>query len=340
MTIIQAWTAQGPKEKLILKEFDLGNLGPEEVEIAVTYCGICHSDLSILNNEWGISIYPCVPGHEIVGTIVALGDQTKGLKIGQTVGVGWNASCCLHCQQCLSGNQRLCARIQPTIVGHFGGFASRVRAQWPWVFPLPEGLDARAAGPLMCGGITVFNPFVTYDIKPTDRVGVVGIGGLGHLAIKFAKAWGCEVTAFTHSESKYEEAKQLGADEVISSVNKEAIKALNQRFDLLIVTVNVSLDWPAFIATVAPKGRMHFVGSVKDEVPISVRRDLISAQRSISGSPTGSPVMTAIMLEFAHRHRILPQIEEFPMHQVNEALSYVAAGKPRYRVVLRSDFDE
>lgn len=151
--MIRAWAATGPKQPLERYEYDPGALGPEEVEIAVETCGICHSDLSIINNEWGISTYPVVPGHEVTGRVVALGAQTKGLTVGQAVGVGWGAASCMHCHQCLSGDQNLCAENVPTIVGHHGGFADRLRVQWPWAVPLPDGLDMANAGPLLCGAL-------------------------------------------------------------------------------------------------------------------------------------------------------------------------------------------
>jgi uncharacterized zinc-type alcohol dehydrogenase-like protein len=186
--MIQAWAAKGPKQKLEPFSYDPGPLQPDEVEIAVEYCGICHSDLSMIDNEWGFSSYPLVPGHEVIGRIVALGTGARGLTIGQRVGVGWACGSCMHCDQCLSGNQNLCPEGAGTIVHHQGGFADRVRAQWPWAIPIPDGVDAKEAGPLLCGGVTVFTPFVVYGLKPTDRVGVVGIGGLGHMALKFAAA--------------------------------------------------------------------------------------------------------------------------------------------------------
>jgi len=206
MASFHSWAAHGPKQKLVPYEFDPGPIGVEEVEVAVEHCGLCHSDLSLLNNDWGRSQYPLVPGHEVIGRVVAVGEQAKGVKIGDHVGIGWTAGSCMHCALCLSGNQHLCRSAQRTIIGHAGGFADRVRAHWAWTIPLPSTLDATTAGPLLCGGITVFNPFVLHSVSPTARVGVVGIGGLGHLALKFANAWGCEVTAFTSSESKYDEA--------------------------------------------------------------------------------------------------------------------------------------
>ncbi|MEY4765113.1 MAG: hypothetical protein RI907_1786, partial [Pseudomonadota bacterium] len=215
---VRAWAAQEAAKPLVRFDYTPGPLGAEEVEIQVEHSGLCHSDVSMIDNEWGFSAYPIVGGHEVVGTVVALGSQAKGLKLGQKVGVGWMASSCMACQPCLGGEPHLCRSGVPTIVGHHGGFAERLRAHWLWACPIPEGLNPAKAGPLLCGGITVFSPFLIHDIKPTARVGVVGIGGLGHLALKFARAWGCEVTAFTSSDSKRDEAMALGAHRVVSSV--------------------------------------------------------------------------------------------------------------------------
>ena len=339
MSKIRGWASHRAQQALVPFTYEVGELGPEEVEIAVEYSGLCHSDLSVLNNDWGLSVYPFIPGHEVIGRVVALGEATKGLTVGQRVGLGWTAASCLHCHECLSGNQHLCSEAQPTIIGHYGGFAGRVRAQWDWAIPLPEELDASTAGPLLCGGVTVFAPFFTYDIKPTQRIGVVGIGGLGHLALKFAAAWGCEVTAFTSSEAKYAEAKAFGAHHVVSSRNSDAIRALAGSLDLLIVTVDVPLDWSALIDTLAPQGRLHIVGGVLEPIPVAAF-SLITGQRSISGSPTGSPLVIAEMLKFAARHKIAPQVEHFKMSQVNEAFARLKSGKARYRIVLEADFEK
>lgn len=336
MSKITAWVASAPKSKFTKQEIDLGLLGDEEVEVAVEHCGICHSDLSVLNNEWGSSKYPAVLGHEIVGHVVAVGPSVKGIQLGQKVGIGWTASCCMHCRQCLSGNQNFCPESVPTIIGHSGGFASRVRAHWAWTIRIPEKLPLSDTGPLLCGGITVFNPLVTYA-KPTDRVGIVGIGGLGHLAVKFASAMGCEVTAFTSSESKFKEAREFGAQNVVSSRDSSAIQKLASAFDLLLITVNVTLDWSALISALAPKGRIHFVGAVTEDIPVQAF-PLIMAQKSISGSPIGAPVSIASMLDFAALHQIVPKTEHFSMSQINKAFEHLEAGKARYRIVLDSDF--
>ena len=332
----RAWVAKAANQPLTLEAIDLGPLGVEDVEIAVEHCGLCHSDLSVLTNEWGISRYPAILGHEVVGRITALGPQAKGLNMGQRVGVGWNSCSCMHCHQCMSGRHHLCPQAQLTIVGHRGGFATCIRSHWAWAIPLPEALNPADAGPLMCGGTTVFSPLAAYA-KPTDRVGIIGIGGLGHLAVKFAAAYGCHVTAFTSSESKFEEAKGFGANQVLSSRDTTAIKQLAGSFDLLISTVNVKLDWDAIIGTIAPNGRLHVVGAVLEPIPVSAF-SLILRQRSVSGSPAGSPISIDRMLNFAARHGVAPQTEHFPMSQINHAFSRLASGKARYRIVLDADF--
>lgn len=331
--MVQAWAATAPGQKLERFEYDAGPIGPEEVEVEVETCGICHSDLSVLNNEWGISTFPVVPGHEVIGRVVAAGPQAKGATIGQRVGIGWSAESCMHCPQCLSGDGNLCAENVATIVGHYGGFADRVRAQWQWVIPLPDHLDPRDAGPLLCGGTTVFAPFHAFDISPIERVGIVGIGGLGHLGLQFAKAWGCEVTAFTSTDAKADEARGFGAHNVVNSRDRDALKALAGTLDLVMVTVNVPLDWPAIVGMLAPHGRMHMVGAVLKPIPV-MAMDLIMGQRSISGSPTAGPAVMAKMLEFSARHGISPMTEHFPMDQVNDALEHLKEGKARYRIVL------
>jgi uncharacterized zinc-type alcohol dehydrogenase-like protein len=336
MATIRAWAAGAAGQKLERFDYDPGPLADDEVEIAVEYCGVCHSDLSMIDNAWRFSKYPLVPGHEVVGRVVAVGAQAKGLKVGQRVGVGWTARSCLHCAPCVGGDQHLCADQTATIT-HRGGFAERVRTQWLWAIPLPEGLRPEVVGPLFCGGITVFSPLLEYGISPTSRVGVVGIGGLGHMAVKFARAWGAEVTAFTSTAAKRDEALSFGAHHIVASNDPQALAALAGSLDLVIVTVNVPLDWPAILATLAPRGRLHFVGAVLEPIPVPAFA-LIGGQKSISGSPIGSPASIATMLDFAARHGIEPQVEHFPMSRVNEALDHLRAGKARYRIVLDSDW--
>ncbi len=332
MSLIQAYAALAPGRPLEPLTFDPGPLRPEQVEIQVESCGICHSDLSMLDNAWGISAYPLVPGHEIIGTVVAAGPQVKRVRVGDRVGLGWFAGSCLACPSCLDGQQHLCAQGEQTIVGRWGGFADRVRCDWLWAIPLPDTLDAASAGPLFCGGITVFSPIARY-VKPTDRVGVVGIGGLGHLAVQFLAKWGCEVYALTSSTAKRSEAQQLGAQHTVDSRDPADLARLTGKLDFLLVTANVPLPWEVLLATLAPQGRMHVVGAVLEPIPVPAFA-LITGQKSLSGSPLGSPALTAQMLAFCARHQIAPQVEYFPMTEVNAALARVRSGQARYRVVL------
>jgi len=332
--MIKAYAAHEPGGKLEPFEYEPGTLGHEDVEIAVEYCGICHSDLSMLKNEWGMTQYPFIPGHEVVGTIAAVGDLVTTLKPGQRVGLGWYSRSCMHCEWCLSGDQNLCLTAEGTIVGRPGGFADRVRAHETWVTPLPKGLDPAKVGPLFCGGITVFNPIVQFDIRPTDRVGVIGIGGLGHMALRFLHAWGCDVTAFSTSPSKEAEARELGANHFINSRDPEALKSVANSFDLILSTINADLDWATYITALRPKGRLHVVGVVPSPLAMAAF-PMISGQKSLSGSPLGSPVTTAKMLDFAARHGVEPVTEFFPFDQVNEAIEHLEAGKARYRIVLK-----
>ncbi|MAD76060.1 MAG: alcohol dehydrogenase [Rheinheimera sp.] len=331
--MINAYAAMAAKGKLEPWQYDPGKLGRQEVEIAVDYCGICHSDISMLHNEWGMSSYPLVAGHEVVGRIAAVGSDVTHLKEGQVVGLGWQSDYCNVCSTCGSGDHNLCSSAESTIVGRHGGFADKVRANASAVIPLPEGMDAKTAGPLFCGGITVFNPMVQFDVKPTDKVAVVGIGGLGHLGLQFLRAWGCEVTAFTSSDSKMAEAKELGAHHCINSRSEDDIEQAAGRFDFIISTVNVKLDWNLYLSTLKAKGRLHFVGATLEPLDIGVF-NLIMAQRSVSGSPVGSPATIAKMLEFAVQHDIKPVVETFKFSQINEALAHLGSGKARYRIVL------
>jgi uncharacterized zinc-type alcohol dehydrogenase-like protein len=335
MSEIHALAAKQAKGKLEPYSFDPGPLGPEQVEIAVDYCGICHSDLSMLNNEWGMTQYPLVPGHEAIGKVTAVGEEAKFVKVGQTVGLGWNSGSCLHCHPCLSGDHNMCQSLESTIVGRAGAFATRVRTHWVWATPIPEGVDLSKAGPLLCGGITVFNPLVQFDVRPTDRVGVIGIGGLGHMALQFLNKWGCHVTAFTTSDSKTDEAKKMGAHDVVNTKSPEALKKLAGSFNLVLSTVAANMDIAPYINALAPRGRFHTVGVLPNVQTHAF--PLIAAQREISGSPSGAPSTVMTMLDFCARHGIAPVTEEFPMSKVNEALEHLEAGKARYRIVLKND---
>jgi len=333
---IKAYAASTKGAKLQPFEFDPGPLWDDQVEIKVAYCGICHSDLSMIDNEWGWSSYPLVPGHEAVGAITAVGAQVKHLQPGQAVGLGWYSDSCMSCPQCMGGNHNLCPTVESTILGRHGGFADRVRCQAAWAVPLPEKIALATAGPLFCAGITAFNPMTQFGVKPTDRVGVIGIGGLGHLALQFLNKWGCEVYAFTSSDSKQAEALKLGAHVTVNSRDEAQLEKVAGALDFVISTVNVGLEWSLYLNTLAPKGRLHFVGAALSPLGVTPV-ELLSGQKSISGSPMGSPATVMKMLEFCARHQIAPVTENFPLSQVNEALEHLRAGQARYRIVLTND---
>ena len=335
MSTVHAYAATSPSSPLTPFTYELPPIDAEHVDIRVEYCGICHSDLSMLRNEWGFTTYPLVPGHEVVGRVEVVGSLVKNLKVGDRVGLGWFSESCMTCPQCMGGDHNLCGSGEGTIVGRHGGFADLVRAHWAWAIKIPEALPAVSAGPLFCGGITVFSPIVEFNVRPTDRVGVIGAGGLGHLAIQFLNKWGCEVTAFSSTPDKADELTKLGAHRVVNSRDSEALKAEAGRFDFIISTVAVPLEWMAYVAALAPKGRLHTVGAIPEPVALEAF-PLIMGQRSFSGSPLGSPATTALMLDFCARHGIAPMVEEFPLSEVNKAIDRLENGSPRYRVVLKA----
>ncbi|QDY44074.1 NADPH-dependent aldehyde reductase Ahr [Candidatus Pantoea soli] len=336
---IKSYAAMNAGEALVPYEYETGPLAAEEVLVEVDYCGVCHSDLSMIDNEWGISSFPVIAGHEVIGRISALGDaaQDKGLKVGQRVGIGWTAKSCQHCNACINGEQVNCENGSVPTIMNKGGFASHLRADWQWVIPLPESMDIASAGPLLCGGITVFKPLLMHHITATSRVGVIGIGGLGHMAIKLLRAMGAEVTAFSSNASKTESIKAMGADRVVNSRDPQALKALAGQFDLIISTVAVDLDWQPYFQALAPHGKFHTVGAVMKpfEVPAF---SLIMGDRAVTGSSTGSPGQLRTLMKLASRADVAPQVEEFPMSKINDALDHVRAGKANYRVVLKADF--
>jgi uncharacterized zinc-type alcohol dehydrogenase-like protein len=333
MPEIRGYATHAAGAELLAYRYEVGELAADEVEVRISHCGICRSDLHLIDNDWQVSKFPFVPGHEIVGTIEAVGAAVQNLQLGERVGIGWQAGSCGTCEWCRQGKENLCPQTQPTCVHRNGGFADAVRVPARFVIPIPETLDSENAAPLLCAGITVYTPLRTYGVSPASRVGVVGIGGLGHLALQFARVFGAEVTAFSTSPAKEEEAMAMGAQHFCNTRESKGMKALAGSLDLIVSTVNADQDWSAFLTALRPEGVLCLVGAPSRplQIPGSL---LILAARTLSGSNTGSPLALAEMLDVAARHGVRAQTERFPMTRVNEAVAKVRKGAVRYRAVL------
>ena len=333
MAQIQGLAAHAAGAELLPFRYEPGRLSSDEVEIAITHCGICHSDLHLIANDWGTSQYPFIPGHEIIGTVSAAGSRVRSLKVGQRVGLGWQSNSCGQCEWCTQGLENLCPDAEATCVHRNGGYADSVRANARFVIPIPDALPSEQAAPLLCGGITVYSPMRSRDINPSSRVGIVGIGGLGHIAIQFARAFGAEITAFSTSADKEEEARALGAHHFVNSRESRAMKEVAGTQDFILNTANADQDWGAYIQVLRPLGTLCFVGVPPSPVTIQAF-PLISGQLAISGSNIGPPHLLREMIDVAARHGVKAITEAFPMAKANEAIDKVKKNKVRYRAVL------
>lgn len=333
MSEIHGLAAHAAGAQLLAFKYDPGELGRHEVEIKISHCGVCHSDVHLIDNDWGFTKYPFIPGHEIVGTVVGLGADVQGLKMGERVGVGWQADSCGICEMCRQGDEHLCAKVQPTCVGRNGGYADKIRVNARFAIPIPAALESESVAPMMCAGITVYSPLRNHGVRPSSRVGIIGIGGLGHLGIQFAKAFGAEVTAFSTAKDKEAEAKALGAHHFVNTRDTGALKKVAGSFDFLLSTVSADQDWQGYVGALKPKGTFCLVGAASS--PIQVQGfSLLAGQKSISGSPTGSPRDLYEMLDVAARHGVKAITERFAMAKANDAVAKVKKNKVRYRAVL------
>ena len=333
MNAIHGLAVHAAGAHLLPYKYDAGELKADEVEVKISHCGVCASDVHLIDNDWGMSKYPFIPGHEIVGTVTAVGSLVKDRTVGERVGIGWQADSCGICEWCRKGEEHLCAKSQPTCVGRNGGYADSIRVNWRFSIPVPQVLESENVAPLLCGGITVYSPMRNHLVRPASRVGIVGIGGLGHMALQFARAFGAEVTAFSTSKDKEAEARTLGAHHFINTRDTGAIKKVAGCFDLVLSTVNADQDWLGYVNALRPKGTLCFVGVPPQPVSLPVF-PLVGGQRSISGSPTGSPSDLAEMLDVAARHGVKAITESFKMAQANEAVARVKKNQVRYRAVL------
>jgi uncharacterized zinc-type alcohol dehydrogenase-like protein len=329
---IHAWAAKKKKGPLGPFEYEPTPLGPHDVAIAISHCGICHSDVHLVDGDWGVGTYPMVPGHEIVGSVVEAGPAVRHLKVGERVGVGWQRSACLVCEVCIRGEENLCRSDEATCVGHHGGFADRIHVDARFAFPIPDALSSEAAAPLLCGGVTVYAP-LSRLARPSMRVGVVGVGGLGHLGIRFAQAMGCEVTALSSSPGKEDDARRLGAQHFVVTREGEPLADLARTLDVVLSTAFVAQDWPGLVSALRPNGTLCLVGVPTEPLNLSAGA-LLGAQRSVTGSAIGGRPAIREMLEFAARHGVGAEVQVRPMAEADAALNDVRQGRARYRAVL------
>ena len=327
-----AHAAHSPKSALKPFVYEPAPLGPHEVEIRISHCGICHSDVHLVDGDWGMGSYPMVPGHEIVGTVTALGPEVRHLEAGARVGVGWQRGACLACDSCIAGDENLCASNVATCVGHYGGFADRVRLDGRFTFPIPEGIASENAAPLLCGGATVYSPLRRW-VKPSMRVGVVGIGGLGHLGLQFAAAMGCEVTAISSTPDKESEARGFGAHRFLATRDPKALRSAASSLDFILSTVFATPDWDGLLGALRPNGVLCLVGATSE--PISVQAfTLLGGQKTVTGSAIGGRPGIREMLAFAARHGVAAKTQVRPLAEADAALGDVREGRARYRIVL------
>lgn len=341
----QAYAAYDANSDLKLFEYEPRATGPHDVCIDILFCGVCHSDIHAARNEWSRfsqSIYPMVPGHEIVGKVRAVGEQVEKFQVGDSVGVGCMVDACRACEACDAGEEQYCAAtiltynsIHPdTGQVTYGGYAKAITVDEAFVLNIPKNLDLAGAAPLLCAGITTYSPLRHWQVKAGDKVGVVGLGGLGHMAVKLAKAMGAHVVVFTTSPDKKAEAARLGADEVVLSKNASEMKAHANSFDFILSTVAAKHDINPYVALLKRDKTITFVGIPSEDHPPADMGNLIFSRRSIAGSLIGGIKETQEMLDFCSEHNIVADIERIRMDEINTAYTRVLKSDVKYRFVI------
>lgn len=318
-------------------------LTPKDVEIDILYCGVCHSDLHTARNDWGGTIYPSVPGHEIVGKITQVGTEVTGFKEGDLVGVGCLVDSCRTCESCKKDLEQYCLNgftgtyngPDKHLGGHtFGGYSERVVVDQDFVLKVPANLDLAAVAPLLCAGITTWSPLKHWNIKKGSKIAVVGLGGLGHMAIKLAKGLGATVTLFSRSDGKTEDAKKLGAEEVIISTDATQMKSVAGKFDLIIDTVPIIHDINPYVDTLGISGTLVLVGYLGPLDPFLNSAPMIMRRKSVAGSLIGGIAETQEMLDFCGKHNIVSEIELISMQDINVAYERMIKSDVKYRFVI------
>ena len=341
-TTARGWGTDAPDQALRPMEFERRALRPDDVAIEITYAGICHSDLHTCRNDWQGTTYPVIPGHEIVGTVTAVGDEVTRHRVGDTVAVGCMVDSCMECDQCLEGWEVFCRKgcVQTYNSADYhdgtiskGGYTDHIVVRDHFVLKVPEGMDVSRVAPLLCAGITTYSPLRQYDVGPTTKMAVVGLGGLGHMGVKIGAALGAHVTMITTTPSKGQDARELGAHDVIISTDPTQMEAAATRFDFILNTIPVSHEIDGYLNLLGRSGRMVIVGALM-QMPGFVGSNLIWWNRAVGGSAIGGIPETQEMLDFCAEKGIYPDVEFIAMDQVNEAYERLLRNDVRYRFVI------
>lgn len=334
LSLVHGYAAKTKGGRLEPFAYEPPELKEHEVRVAVTHCGLCYSDLQAIDDDYGITNYPFVPGHEIVGVVSEVGPRVTEVTKGARVGIGWQARSCGRCEYCVRGENNLCEEfVDDGVWTPYGGFASSVSVDERFAFPLPQDLRSEHAAVLLCAGLSTYAPLRAYGAGPGTRVGVIGVGGTGHLALQFAHALGSEVTAFSSSPAKADEARAFGADHFVRVDDEDALKKLVLSLDLVLYTSHGSLDWTRVIYTLRNHGRLVLIGFPEANVSFDAL-ETVAHEYSITGSFLGSRAAMREMLSFAQDRGVRPQVELMPMSAANEALETLKENRARYRIVL------
>ena len=341
MSNIHAYATTAANAALAPFEITRREPGSHDVQIEILYCGVCHSDIHQARNEWGNSIYPMVPGHEIVGRVTAVGDHVKKFKVGDMAGVGCLIDSCRTCPQCAAGDEQFCENgFTGTYNGidkngeiTFGGYSKQIVVDENFTLLIPANLDIKAVAPLLCAGITTYSPLRRWKVGPGQKVAIVGLGGLGHMAVKLAAAFGAEVTVLSTSDNKEVDAKRLGAHHFVNSRNAEKMKSLAGHFDFILNTVSAKNDYNALLGLLHTNGSMVLVGAPAEPSQIS-GFSLIMGRRSIAGSLIGGLAETQEMLDFCGKHNITSDVEMISIDKINEAYERILNADVKYRFVI------
>lgn len=335
--------ATSAKDPLTVLRFARREPGPLDIEITILYCGVCHSDLHTARNEWGNTVYPVVPGHEIIGRIARVGAEVTRFKVGDIAGVGCMVDSCQRCSSCAEGLEQYCENgFVGTYNGEemhsggmtYGGYASNIVVTEKFVLRIPDNLDPAAAAPLLCAGITTYSPLRHWKIGPGQKVGIVGLGGLGHMGVKLAHAMGAQVVLFTTSPGKTEDALRLGADQVVVSKDAEQMMAHRESFDFILNTVAAPHKLDPFMVLLKREGTMTLVGAPSEPHPSPQVFNLIMKRRHLAGSLIGGIAETQEMLDFCGQHQIVSDIEMIPIQKINDAYERMLKGDVKYRFVI------